>query len=381
MAGDGPKGPVIGDLGFKGPPDERGVIDVGYSVVREERGKGYATEAVRALIDWAFGNPVVKTITADCEQANPASAAVLEKIGMKRDGKKGHLLHWKMTKRDWERSRPGGEEARPPRIHFIEEGSGPPAILIHGLACSSVQWMYSVPALAGAGYRAIAVDLPGFGLSPMPRRDVTNVDYSAEIIRFMDEMGIPRAALIGNSMGGFVAWYTAAVAPSRVSAIVLVDPAGAPGPRTHPTVPRFFTSKVLRYMLDLRAARHVAGLFRRRVAELVYGDPSRMTPEVFEALFKAARQARVLFAGRLLLRSLPEEAADLLARVTCPALTLWGTLDKIIPVEKAGFFAAHLPRGESALLEGSGHVPMLEVPQEFIRAVLKFLNSHVPPSR
>lgn len=119
MALDGPNGPVIGDLGFKGPPDERGVIDVGYSVVPEERAKGYATEAMRALIDWAFGSPMVKTLTADCEQANPASAAVLEKIGMELDGKKRHLLHWKMTRRDWERSHPGGEEAMSPRIHHI----------------------------------------------------------------------------------------------------------------------------------------------------------------------------------------------------------------------------------------------------------------------
>ena len=399
---------VIGDLGYKGPPDEKGAIDIGYSVVPQERGKGYATEAVRALIDWAFGKPVVKLITADCEESNPASGAVLAEAGMKRNGRRQRLLHWKMTRRDWERTLPGGPDARPPRMNYVEMGSGPAVILIHGLACSSSQWMYTVPALAKAGYRAVAVDLPGFGQSAMPRREITAVDYTREILRFMDGLGIADAVLVGNSMGGFVAWYTAAVAPDRVKAILLADPAGAPpnavgsgqgfdvhavrassdgmdGVRRPPFGSgigrRFFTNKVFRYLVGGRIANPLTRYFMDAVAGITFGDPSRMDREVFEVLHRSAKQSRILFRGRLRWRPPLQDPAGLLESVTCPSMTVWGSKDKIIPVGALDFFTTHLPRGDSVLFNGAGHVPMLEVPQEFNETLLKFLNSNIPPSR
>lgn len=396
---------VIGDLGFKGPPDENGAVDIGYAVVPQERGKGYATEAVRTLIDWAFRSAAIKVVTADCEESNAASAAVLQGAGMKRDGRKQRLLHWKMTRRVWEDSRPGAPGSRPPRIHYVEEGAGDPVILIHGLACSSSQWMYTVPALAKAGYRALALDLPGFGRSPMPKRQIASVDYAREIPRFMDEMGIPRAVLVGNSMGGFVAWYVAATAPERVTAMILASPAGAPPPAvrdghgvdvhalraTGDDVRRlpfggglgrgFFRNKALRYVTGLRVMNPLSRLFMGAVARITYGDPSRMNRQVFEALHRSARQARILFAGRLRWQPPLEDPGGLLERVKCPSLTVWGDKDKIIPVTALDFFKAHLPGGESVLFHGVGHVPMLEAPQEFNGAVLKFLDSNVSPSR
>ena len=396
---------VIGDLGFKGPPDEKGAIDIGYAVVSEERGKGYATEAVRALIDWAFGKPVVKVVTADCEDSNHASAAVLTEAGLKRDGRRQRLLHWKMTRRDWERSRPGGPLAPHPRMYYVEQGSGLPVILLHGLACSSSQWMYTVPALAKEGYRAIAVDLPGFGRSAMPKREITTADYTREVLRFMDELGLAEAALVGNSMGGFVAWHTAAVSPERVRAIVLADPAGAPpsavrsgqGLDVHLArasrddarrLPfgrgigrRFFTNRAFRYLVGLRIMDPLTRYFMGAVARITFGDTSRMNREVFSALHRSAKEARILFAGNLRWRPPVEDPAALLRSVTCPSLTVWGTKDKIIPVEALDFFTAHLPHGESALFHGAGHVPMLEVPQEFNETLLKFLNSNILPSR
>ena len=87
---------LIGDIGFKGGPDEHGRIEIGYSVVPEERRQGYASEAVRAMIDWALQQPGVKTVVAECEVDNTASIRVLEKAGLRQVGMVDGLLKWEL---------------------------------------------------------------------------------------------------------------------------------------------------------------------------------------------------------------------------------------------------------------------------------------------
>ena len=90
---------VIGDIGFIEPPDEDGNMEFGYSIVPEYRGKGYATEVARAMIEWAFDQPGVKRVTADCLADNYASIRVLEKAGMRQIEPEGNLLRWETLKR------------------------------------------------------------------------------------------------------------------------------------------------------------------------------------------------------------------------------------------------------------------------------------------
>ncbi|HLN60671.1 MAG TPA: GNAT family N-acetyltransferase [Symbiobacteriaceae bacterium] len=93
---------VVGDIGFKGPPDERGRVDMGYGVLPACRRQGYASEAARALVDWAFRQGGVQTVTADCLAANAASVRVLEKVGMTRLGTtvapEGVLVQWEIRR-------------------------------------------------------------------------------------------------------------------------------------------------------------------------------------------------------------------------------------------------------------------------------------------
>jgi ribosomal-protein-alanine N-acetyltransferase len=95
---------VVGDAGFKSTPDESGTIEIGYGVVSAYRNDGIAGEAARALIDWAFSQDAVRCVTAECYEDNPASARVLEKLGMRRTGtergKNGTLIKWSLDASD-----------------------------------------------------------------------------------------------------------------------------------------------------------------------------------------------------------------------------------------------------------------------------------------
>lgn len=88
---------LVGDIGFKGSPDAEGAVEIGYSVVPGYQRRGFATEATRAMIGWAFGNPAVTTVTASCLNDNAASIRVLQKAGMTQIRRDGPLLWWSIT--------------------------------------------------------------------------------------------------------------------------------------------------------------------------------------------------------------------------------------------------------------------------------------------
>ncbi|QAA32189.1 GNAT family N-acetyltransferase [Clostridium manihotivorum] len=87
---------VVGDIGFKGKPDEKGEIEVGFGLVENERGKGFGFEALRAITDWAFSQKNVKVIKADCLIDNRPSARILEKVGMKEINRDQDLIYWEL---------------------------------------------------------------------------------------------------------------------------------------------------------------------------------------------------------------------------------------------------------------------------------------------
>jgi ribosomal-protein-alanine N-acetyltransferase len=88
---------IIGDIGFKGKPSADHIVEIGYGLIPSAQNKGYATEAVGALVKWAFASGQVKKIIAECLQDNLASIKVLEKLGMTKSGQVGDMLHWKMA--------------------------------------------------------------------------------------------------------------------------------------------------------------------------------------------------------------------------------------------------------------------------------------------
>ena len=88
---------IIGDLGFKGAPDDKGAVEIGYGLLEEYRGKGYATEAVEALVDWAWKQDGIHKIKAETLVDNQESISVLEKIGMKKVAESEEMVYWEIT--------------------------------------------------------------------------------------------------------------------------------------------------------------------------------------------------------------------------------------------------------------------------------------------
>jgi [ribosomal protein S5]-alanine N-acetyltransferase len=89
---------LIGDMGFHGPPDEQGTVEIGYSIVAASRRQGYASEGVRALITWAFGQLQVQRLVARCAPDNSASMRILEQAGLRQVGQADPLLHWELRR-------------------------------------------------------------------------------------------------------------------------------------------------------------------------------------------------------------------------------------------------------------------------------------------
>jgi [ribosomal protein S5]-alanine N-acetyltransferase len=89
---------IIGDIGFRGTPDENGDVEIGYGIIEEEQGKGYGFEAAKTMVDWAFSQDKVKSIKADCLINNVPSIRILEKVGMKETKRDNHLIYWEISK-------------------------------------------------------------------------------------------------------------------------------------------------------------------------------------------------------------------------------------------------------------------------------------------
>src|SRR3954463_12663846 len=111
------------------------------------------------------------------------------------------------------------------RVNVIELGSGPPVVFIHGLSGSWQNWLEQLPVFA-RDHRVIAFDLPGFGASQMPREKITIRGYGPFVDALLDELGVSSAAVVGNSMGGFIGIELAIRFPERVERLVLVSAAG-----------------------------------------------------------------------------------------------------------------------------------------------------------
>lgn len=258
------------------------------------------------------------------------------------------------------------------RIRYVRAGSGPAVVLLHGIASSIYTWKDVMPALTRER-DVVALDLPGFGQSDQPP-DLDAARYPAVILGLMDRLGLPKAALVGNSMGGAAAVAMAATRPERVSALVLLDSAGfnlAPGQR--PFILRLLAAGPIAPVLERLPVRRP--LLRMGLRQ-VFHDPALVTAERFNEYLVPLIRPGAMASMRSLLLPRSREASqfpDLLTRVRAPALVIWGREDRWVPVEQADRFLASIPGSRKVVLEGCGHLPQEERPADVLRLLRDFL--------
>lgn len=247
---------------------------------------------------------------------------------------------------------------------------GRPVILLHGIGGGRVIWRGSVAALAEAAFDAIALDLPGYGDSGSvaPGGIAT---MAAAVLALMDELELPQAALVGHSMGGMVALEAAAVAPQRLSALVLACTSPAFGKPGGEWQARFVADR----LAPLEAGLGMPGLATKLVPPMVgpTADPAGVAlalsvmAAVPEVTYRSVLAAIVAFDRRAALPS-----------IGVPTLCLAGTLDGTAPPEMMRRMAEHIPGARFAAIDGAGHVANVEQPAAFHTELIRFLQETLP---
>jgi pimeloyl-ACP methyl ester carboxylesterase len=257
------------------------------------------------------------------------------------------------------------------RVRYVRHGAGPAVVLVHGFGSSLYTWKDVIPALA-ARHDVIALDLPGFGESERPP-DLAFADLPRAVVGLMNVLGIERAALVGNSMGGAAAALVAATEAGRVSHLVLIDAAGFNlAPRARPGMVRLASSWAAPVLQLLPGKR----LFVEAALRQVFHDDSLVTRERVAEYLAPAQRAGSFVALRSLGRSLGASTAefeDALAAVRAPTLVVWGDDDRWIPSPDADRFVAAIPGARKVLIPACGHVPQEEKPAEVAQLIAEFL--------
>lgn len=267
------------------------------------------------------------------------------------------------------------------RAHVRDEGrrdDPEPILLLHGTGASLHTWDGWVAALQQER-RVIRVDLPGFGLTgPSPDGKYDIGSYVRFVVALMDTLQIQRAVVAGNSLGGYVAWKTAVDHPERVSTLILVDAAGyAYDSQSVPIAFRLARNPLTAPLIQrLSSRRTVASSVRN-----VYGDPSKVTPELVERYYELTLREgnRAAIAARFA-QVEPGEFAAQIAKVRQPTLILWGGQDRLIPVDYGRQFQRDIADSRLVVFDELGHVPQEEDPARTVAAVMAFLSSQKSPA-
>lgn len=240
-------------------------------------------------------------------------------------------------------------------LHYYCAGRhGTPIVLIHGLGNSAEVWASMLPLLSKE-YLVYALDLPGFGKTPLAPEGVSVRTHVLYLQRFLDAMGYPQVALVGNSLGGWIATHFAAQYPERVSHLYLLNSAGLR--REQMNSP---------YAADRAAA--------RRTMKHIWGYAMPLPGFVLDAVVRISQlPAYVNFIKGY---DPLEELDAVLAQVQVPTTIIWGTRDGLFPPTFAHEFHTKIANAELILLEGVGHMPQMQVPTKVAQIILAADKTH-----
>ncbi|MGY1813653.1 alpha/beta fold hydrolase [Blastococcus sp. SYSU D00820] len=268
--------------------------------------------------------------------------------------------------------------AQPPSatdgLHHHVAGEGPDLVLLHGSGPGVSGWSNfseNLPVFA-RHFRTHVVDMPGFGASPAQEWTRPYPEHAAEaVLRFLDDLGIERAHLLGNSMGGYVALTAALKAPERVDRLALMGPGGLYAP--------VFTAG------RSEGARRLSEFMAKPSREAMYAwvdcmvaDRSMITDQLIEQRLEMAMAPGAIERMRDVMRSLGNPSPEpplwtRLEEIPHPTLVTWGRDDRMLPLDGAFFGTRRMPRADLLVFSDCGHWAQVERKAAFEAAVIDFL--------
>lgn len=260
---------------------------------------------------------------------------------------------------------------------YFAAGAGPPLVLLHGDAESAFDWSWTLPALARTR-RVYAPDLPGAGETANPVADYSPAFLERFAASFLDTVGAGRAALVGNSLGGLVALRLALAEPARVGSLVLVAGSGL-GRAANLGLSSLAIPGYGDLAIAWAGTKAGAAQRARSRARLLFARPGHAPGAWASEQYRLARTPGFLAAQLAALRAAldpfgqREVLLDELPRLTMPTLVVWGERDRILPVSQARAALARLPNGSLEIIPDCGHLPQVEWPDRFVRALDGFL--------
>jgi pimeloyl-ACP methyl ester carboxylesterase len=263
------------------------------------------------------------------------------------------------------------------RIAYLDVGAGPPVILVHGFGGSLWQWEYQQAALS-ASHRVITLDLLGSGLSDKPDIAYTPTEMVEFLRGFMDAVGVPRASLVGNSMGGGLVIGLALTYPDRADRLVLIGglPDHVKDRLASPLIRRSVETSAPTWLVRFGNWLLGRGVTESVLKEIVH-DHSLLTPAVIERSYRNRRQPGLIAAIMAMPKSLPlweEGFAKRFGEIRQPTLIIWGKEDRVFPLQAGWDLHAAIPGSTFASIPEAGHIPQWERPDLVNPALLQFLH-------
>ncbi len=263
-------------------------------------------------------------------------------------------------------------------VHYRDQGPAGdpvPLVLIHGTSASLHTWEAWAAELSPTR-RVISFDLPGFGLTgPDAANDYSDAYYVGFVRALLQRLRVDKAVVVGNSLGGEIAWQLALADPARVAGLVLVDAAGHDFvPESMPPGFRIARIPVLRELMRWVLPRRVI----EDSARAVYGDPSRVTAEQVDRYYELTLREGNREALMRRMDQLAPGPVERLGEIKAPTLILWGGRDRLIPLRWGREFEKAIPGSRLVVFPELGHVPQEEDPAATLAALKDWLAQEHP---
>lgn len=259
------------------------------------------------------------------------------------------------------------------QVHYRDEGKGFPIVLIHGTAASLHTWNDWTQELLKKN-RVIRMDLPAFGLTGAN----ANGDYSIKMYtdflhQFLDKIKVDKFYLVGNSLGGNIAWEFAAAYPTKIEKLILIDASGLPTNKPQPWIFKMAKTPIINSLFLYLTPKMVI----KDNIKQVYADDSKITDKLItryhEMALRTGNRQAFIDRAKTDFKLGNNTNLEKLKSIKSPTLLIWGAKDNWIPLDNGKRMDSLLPNSKLVILENSGHVPMEENPTVSVEILKEFL--------